>query len=140
MTRHHQCPAIAIKGPTHAQIFDVFATAHVSGLSRLAEKSVLWRSCRQSRYPPEITSRHVPCPCHCAEAIVLVPSRPLNHACAIVPCNCFRALGRATVPVQMCLCQGHPTWAIVPAPLYSGHRSTEPSCQCLCHRAHAIVP
>ena len=80
------------------------------------------------------TSRHAPCPCHRANAMVIVPSCLSNHAYAIVPCNCCRAHGCATMPVPMRLCQGHRAWAIVAAPVYPCHHSTKTTCHCLCHR------
>ena len=69
-----------------------------------------------------------------ARAIVPMPSLLSNHAYAIVPCNCCCAHGCATMPVPMCLCQGHRAWAIVAAPVYPCHRSTKTTCHCLCHR------
>ena len=111
VTHHHQCPAIAIKGPTKAQKIDVCATAHVSGLSRLAKKSVCWRSCRQSRYPPEIhiTACAVPvplCQSHRSFAIAPVESRLCHRALQLLLCPwlCHRACANVPcVPPRICV-------------------------------------
>jgi hypothetical protein len=59
---------------------------------------------------------HVPCPCHCADAIVPVHRAHQIMPATSCPCNCSHARGCAIVPVPMCLRQGHRDCAIVPAP------------------------
>jgi hypothetical protein len=55
-------------------------------------------------------------------AIVIVPPCTLNHACAIVNCNCCCARCWATVPVPTCQCL-----RLASVPLF--HNQRHPGCQ-----------
>ncbi len=112
-------PCDSNQGTHSGPKIDVCATAHVSGLSQLAKKSVRWQSCQQSRYPPEI---------HITTCAVPVPLCQSHCSCAIAPVEsrlCHRALQLFSWPW---LCPHACANVPVPGPSYLGHR------------AHAIVP
>jgi hypothetical protein len=108
------CANVPVPGPSSCLCHRI--NVHRRCLSRLADRSIRRRSGRQSMYLLGHTSQHVPCPCHCADAIGPVHRAHQNMPATSCPCNCSHARGCAIVPVPMCLRQGHRDCAIVPAP------------------------
>jgi hypothetical protein len=151
----------------------VCSTAHLGGnshrhcLSRLAEKSVRWRSYGQSVYQPEIHIKKcaVPlpsCKCHRYCAIVPVESRRRHRALQLFSCTWLRACANVPVPGPSCLshqtnvhrrCLSRPADRSIrrrsgqQSMYLPGHTSQHVPCPGHCadaigpvHRAHQIMP